>query len=68
MVQVDHDGELGLMHGVCGTMDGEREVQRSIKRAELTSPPRYMLTVKELLLGCGEEMKCIGPNAGSAVL
>ena len=37
MVQWDHDGELGPVHGVYGTLDVELEVQRITKRAELTA-------------------------------
>ena len=36
VVQVDHDEEVGPMHGMHGTLDAELEVQRAIKRAELT--------------------------------
>ena len=34
VVQLDHDEEMGPMHGVYGTLDAELEVQRTIKRAE----------------------------------
>ena len=37
MVQLDHDEEMGPMHGCTGTLDAEFEVQRTIKRAELTA-------------------------------
>ena len=37
MVQLDHDEEIGPLHGMYGTMDAELEVQRAIKRAELTN-------------------------------
>ena len=37
MVQLGHDEELGPVHGVYGTLDVELEVQRTIKRAELTA-------------------------------
>ena len=36
LVQLDHDEELGPMHGMYGTLDAEFAVQRTIKRAELT--------------------------------
>ena len=65
VVQSDQDGELGPVHAVYGTRDAELEVQRTIKTAELTAflsllkkifaPPRCMLTMKELSMGCGEE-------------
>ena len=35
MVQLDYDGEMGLLHGMHGSMEAEYEVQRTIKRAEL---------------------------------
>ena len=65
-MQFDFDGELGLLHGKCGSMDAEPEVQRTIKRAELTAFPlpfqesfflqsRCMSTTKELQMGYGEE-------------
>ena len=31
--QLDHDEEVGAMHGMYGTLDAELEVQRTIKRA-----------------------------------
>ena len=37
MVQLDYDGEMGPLHGMYGSMDTELEVQRTIKRAELTA-------------------------------
>ena len=37
MVQLDLDEEMGPMHGMCGTLDAELEVQRAIKRSELTA-------------------------------
>ena len=36
-MQHDHDEVLGLMHGMCGTLGAELEVQRTSKRAELTA-------------------------------
>ena len=36
MVQLDHDEEMGP-HGMCGTLEAELEVQRTIKRAERTA-------------------------------
>ena len=55
VVQLDYDGKLGPMHGVYGAMDAELEVQRAIKKAELTAflcPPTCMLTTKVSLEGC----------------
>ena len=37
VVQLDFDEELGLLHGMYGSMEAEFEVQRTIKRAELTA-------------------------------
>ena len=35
--QLNYDGELGSLHGVCGSMEAELEVQRTIKRADMTA-------------------------------
>ena len=37
VVQLDDDEELGPLHGMYGSMEAEYEVQRNIKRAELTA-------------------------------
>ena len=37
VVQWDFDQELGPLHGRYGSLDAELEVQRTIKRAELTA-------------------------------
>ena len=37
VVQLDYDEEMGLLHGMYGSMEAEFEVQRTIKRAELTA-------------------------------
>ena len=34
---MDHDEEMGPMHGMYGTLEAGLEVQRAIKRAELTA-------------------------------
>ena len=36
VVQLDHDEEVGPMHGMHSTLDAELEVQRTIERAQLT--------------------------------
>ena len=36
-VQLDYDVELGLLHGMHGSIEAELEVQRTLKRAELTA-------------------------------
>ena len=37
VVQLDHDEEMGPLHGMYGSIEAEHEVQRTIKRAELTA-------------------------------
>ena len=37
LVQLDYDEEMGPLHGMYGSMEAEFEVQRTIKRAELTA-------------------------------
>ena len=37
VVQLDYDEEMGPLHGMCGSMEAEYEVLRTIKRAELTA-------------------------------
>ena len=37
VVQLDHDEEMGPMHGMYGTLTAELKVQRTIKRTELTA-------------------------------
>ena len=37
VAQLDYDEEMGLLHGMYGSMEAEFEVQRTIKRVELTS-------------------------------
>ena len=37
VVQLVYDEELGLLHGMYGSVEAEIEVQRTIKRAELTA-------------------------------
>ena len=72
VVQLDYDGELG-------PMDAESEVQRTIKRAELTAflcllkniigPIKVHVDNKGIIDGLLRgEMKCIGPKAGDADL
>ena len=36
LVQLDHDEEMGPLHGMYGSMEAEVEVQCTFKRAELT--------------------------------
>ena len=47
VVQLDYDEEMGPLHGMFGSIKAEYEVQRSIKRAELTAllcPPGKYVT------------------------
>ena len=37
VVELDYDEELGPLHGMYGSKEVEFEVQRTIKRAELTA-------------------------------
>ena len=37
VVQLDQDEEMGPMRGMCGTLDSELEVQRTIQRANSLS-------------------------------
>ena len=37
VVQLDHDEEMEPLHGMYGSMEAALEVQRTIKRAELTA-------------------------------
>ena len=65
VVQLEYDEEMGPLHGMYGSVEAEFEVQRTIKRAELTAflyflkkvidPSRCMSITKELLMGYGEE-------------
>ena len=36
-VQLDYDEEMEPLHGMYGSMEAELEIQRTIKRAELTA-------------------------------
>ena len=37
VMQFDYDEKMGSLHGMYGSMEAEYEVQRTIKRAELTA-------------------------------
>ena len=41
MVQFDYDEDMVPLHGMYGSMDADVEVQRLIKRAELTAPNAF---------------------------
>ena len=36
-MQLDHNEEMEPMRGICGTLDAELEVQRTVRRVELTA-------------------------------
>ena len=72
-MQLDHDEDVGPMHGMYGTLDAELEVQR-IKRGESTA----FLCLLRKAIGLAmvrvdntvnfdglwrEEMKCTGPKS-----
>ena len=73
VVQLDYDEEMVLLHGMYGSMEAELEIQRTIKRAELTAfvcflkrvmdLSRCTLITQELLMGYGEERESIKPRA-----
>ena len=78
-VQLDYGEELVPLHGMCGSMEAEYEVQRTVKTAELTPscassgkcvvPSRSMWTTREELMGYEKgEKECIKPRAGDADL
>ena len=46
MVQLDYDEALGPLHGMYGSMEAEFEVQRTIKRVELTA---FLYLLKKVL-------------------
>ena len=75
VVQLDYDGEMGPFYGMYGSMEAELEIQRTIKRAELTAfvclLNRVIGTIKVLVDNKGiidglrkGVRECIGPRAG----
>ena len=79
MVQLDYDEELEPLHGMFGSMEAESEVQRTIRRAELTAflcllervkgPDKVHVDNKGIFKGYGEEKrKGIDSKAGDADL
>ena len=64
MVQLDHDEEMEPMHGMYGTLDAELEVQRTIKRVELTA----CVSSGHLSVLRWCTLRCIGPRATGAHL
>ena len=79
MIQLDHDEEMGSMHGMYGSPEAESEAQRTIKRAALTavrcllkkviSPTLVHFDDKGVSDGLWRgEMKCTDPKANDADL
>ena len=79
VVPLDHDEELGPLHGMYGSMEAKFEVQRTIKRAKLTAflcvlkreigPIKVHADNKGIIDGLWRgERKCIDPKAGDADL
>ena len=76
VVQLDYDEEMGPLHGMYGSMEAEYEVQRTIKRAELTAflcflrkvcgPIKVHVDNKGKLDGLRGEKECIKPRARDA--
>ena len=77
MVQLDYDEELGPLRGMYGSMEAELEVQRTIKRAEVTAflcllkkgigPIKVHVDKKGILDGLWRgERKCMNPTDGDA--
>ena len=46
MVQLDYDEEMEPLHGMYGSMEAEYEVQRTIKRADLTA---FLFLLKKVI-------------------
>ena len=79
MVQLDYDEDLAPLHGMYGSMEAELEVQRTIKRTELTAflcllkkvigPIQVHVDNKGIIDGLWRgEKKCVDPKAGDADL
>ena len=59
VVQLDFDEELELLYGMCGLMDAELEVQRTIKSAELTAFLCFLKKCDWAHQGaCRQQMNC----------
>ena len=79
VVQLDHDEDMVPMHGMYGALDPDLELQRTVKRVELTvflghfrrivGPTTAHVDTKGIIDGLWRgEMKCIGPEAKDADL
>ena len=76
-MQLDYDEEIGPLHGMYGSMEAEDEVQRTIKRAELTAFSCFLrkvcgpieVHVKGTIDGLRKgEKECLKPRARDADL
>ena len=76
---LDHDEEMGSMHEMYGTLQAELEVQRTIKKAELTVFLRFLRKAIGLTMVHADNKgivgglstgatRCIGPRAKDADL
>ena len=79
VVQLDYDEEMGPLHGMYRAMEAEYEVQRTIKRVELTAvlcllrkvcgPFKIHVDNTGIIYGLRKgEKECIKPSAGDADL
>ena len=79
VVQLDYDKEMEPLHWMYDSMEAENEVQRTIKRAELTAflcllmkvcgPIKVHVDNKGMIDGLRKrEKECIEPKAGDADL
>ena len=79
MVQLDCDEQMEPLYGMYGSMEAELEIQRTIKRAELTAfscllkrvigPIKVHVDNKGIIDGLRKgERECIMPRAGDADL
>ena len=50
-MQLGHDEEMGPLHGMCGTLNVQRLVQRTIKRAGLTA---FLCLLRGINGPCGQ--------------
>ena len=48
VVQLDHDEDCWPMHGMHGTLDPDLELQRTVKRADLTAFIRHFGRIVDL--------------------
>ena len=69
MVQLDYDEEMERLYGTCGSMEAELEIQRTIKRAELTA---FVCLLKRVIgpimanVDNKGKLTCFGEEKGNA--